>query len=1134
MADMNAEEAFLKSMKDMADAEAVQYNAVGSNGKQTESTSSDEYDPAQAVPENFSHSTQDPIVFPGAVKQNPTLQSHYQSSSTTSNLAATGSQDQAVDEDDGRSQSRSMSGSSSTSSTPMNIQTNSVPSQVDMPEEFVAEESASLQSPHDAAVTSQALTSSAIRSPSSVSNSAAQHVPSQTHVLIESPSNVVQNGVVHTVPDENTTTAALPESGLDMQTEPTTEALLENSSLPNPETKTSNTIQNETAPAMLMPKARLPHDRIGILEDRIQEDPRGDMDAWLSLIDEFRKRGKLDEARATYERFFVMFPAAAEQWVAYAQMENESHQLHAVDRILNKTLLSLPNLRLWSTYLDHVRRLNDITRDTAGNARQVITQAYEVALDNIGIDKDSGFLWQEYIQFLKSRPGNVGGTTWQEQQKMDQLRKAYQQAIKVPTQATQALWKEYDQFEMSINKITGRKFLQEESPAYMTARSSYIALSNITRNLRRTTLPILPPALGFDGDREYAEQLDIWKQWIQWEKDDPLVLKDGKEEERKQWRDRVIFVYKQAVMAMRFWPEMWFDAANFCFQNEMEQIGNEFLSQGINANPESCLLAFKRADRIELTTLNEEGDDGIARRGAAVREPYDKVLDALYDLATRTKSRETQEIAKVEAQYATAMDEQSKSKSDDDDENADEEAVENDERRKKAQLEAIRGVTAMQITILHKTITFAWITLMRAMRRVQGKGKVGDKVGGSRQIFTDARKRGRLTHDIYVASAMIEYHCYEPEATKKIFERGLKLFPEDEGFALEYIKHLMMTNDHINARVIFETVVNKLTSKPETLQRAKPLYAFFHDFESKYGELTQIIKLEKRMKEHFPDDPMLSHFSQRFAQTGFDPTAIRPIISPATQTRPKAGQSHEPSLPGQGSPILRTGQSAASPKRALPLDDSDNDTERPRKLARGESPLKGAAGRRLEQQKRNQQSQGPPQFDQMLLQPPPPTLPAAITHVLSNLPRASHYPIHPRFIPEKVVEHVRAMNLQSAKRVQQVGSSQQRPPPSMPPQPPQQVAPPMPQPVHQHPPSMPPMPQMGMPNPYSGGYSNFPNNHPAPSFLPQQQQQHFPASPSNPSFPGQNGQSLGHGSLTHGAGYAYGQGAPGQYYPYAR
>jgi cleavage stimulation factor subunit 3 len=60
----------------------------------------------------------------------------------------------------------------------------------------------------------------------------------------------------------------------------------------------------------IVPKARLPHDRVGILEDRIAEDPRGDVDAWLSLISEHRKRNKLGDARATYDRFFQVFPAA--------------------------------------------------------------------------------------------------------------------------------------------------------------------------------------------------------------------------------------------------------------------------------------------------------------------------------------------------------------------------------------------------------------------------------------------------------------------------------------------------------------------------------------------------------------------------------------------------------------------------------------------------------------------------------------------------------------------------------------------------------------------------------------------------------------------------------------------------------
>jgi cleavage stimulation factor subunit 3 len=64
------------------------------------------------------------------------------------------------------------------------------------------------------------------------------------------------------------------------------------------------------AAGLNVPKARLPLDRVGILEDRIKEDPRGDIDAWLSLISEHRKRNKIEDARAVYERFFKVFPSA--------------------------------------------------------------------------------------------------------------------------------------------------------------------------------------------------------------------------------------------------------------------------------------------------------------------------------------------------------------------------------------------------------------------------------------------------------------------------------------------------------------------------------------------------------------------------------------------------------------------------------------------------------------------------------------------------------------------------------------------------------------------------------------------------------------------------------------------------------
>lgn len=326
----------------------------------------------------------------------------------------------------------------------------------------------------------------------------------------------------------------------------------------------------------------------------------------------------------------------------------------------------------------------------------------------------------------------------------------------------------------------------------MTARSSNTELQNITRDLQRTTLPRLPPALGFDGDFEFAKQLDVWKRWTQWENDDPLVLK---QEDAAAYKARILYVYKQALMALRFWPEMWFDASEFCFQNGLETEGNDFLTQGVAANPESCLLAFKRADRLEITTSNEEGEESAKRRGMAVREPYDKVLDALYDLITKTKAREAQAIARIEEQYANQNSTLQSASDPDGDDDLDDADTDAKEAAKKAQVEAVQNVNGVQVRLLSRTVSFAWIALMRAMRRVQGKGKVGDAVGGSRQIFTDARKRGRLTSDVYVASALLEHHCYKDPAATKIFERGMKLFPDDENFALEYLKHLIAVND---------------------------------------------------------------------------------------------------------------------------------------------------------------------------------------------------------------------------------------------------------------------------------------------------------------------------------------------------
>lgn len=135
-------------------------------------------------------------------------------------------------------------------------------------------------------------------------------------------------------------------------------------------------------------------------------------------------------------------------------MELQLDNFLAVEAIFNKALLTVPSVQLWSVYLNYIRRRNDLTNDITGIARTTVSQAYDFVLGTVGIDKDSGKIWQEYIQFIRSAPGQIGGNSWQDQQKMDLMRKAYQRAICVPMSSVNILWKEYDQFEMSLNKMT--------------------------------------------------------------------------------------------------------------------------------------------------------------------------------------------------------------------------------------------------------------------------------------------------------------------------------------------------------------------------------------------------------------------------------------------------------------------------------------------------------------------------------------------------------------------------------------------------------------------------------------------------------------------------------------------------------
>lgn len=99
-----------------------------------------------------------------------------------------------------------------------------------------------------------------------------------------------------------------------------------------------------------------------------------------------------------------------------------------------------------------MRRINPNITEQKG--RETVRQAYEFALQHVGHDMESGQIWKDYVDFLKAAMDSR--TTWDAQQKMDALRSVYHRAVAVPLDNVEALWRELDQYENSLNKITVR------------------------------------------------------------------------------------------------------------------------------------------------------------------------------------------------------------------------------------------------------------------------------------------------------------------------------------------------------------------------------------------------------------------------------------------------------------------------------------------------------------------------------------------------------------------------------------------------------------------------------------------------------------------------------------------------------
>lgn len=505
-----------------------------------------------------------------------------------------------------------------------------------------------------------------------------------------------------------------------------------------------------------------------------------------------------------------------------------------MEKIFAECLKPFGNVRMWRFYLKYVLLCNapgtgiDCERSAIeGNveekeqiSRQTISKAYELALGSVGTDYGAMPIYRDYLNFVTDWKCN---SLYEQQVQMDNTRKIYHRALIVPMDGLEALWGSYDTYENGLNKLTAKKMLADKSPAYMTARSAARELQLILTRLDRDDYALDPQEM---PQEMAAWKFEEWNGWVEWEKKNTLILPPA------ALHQRIVYSYKVSLsVALRLFPEAWFNYSRYLISIGKKDEAEGILRSATEILPASSLIAFALIDLIEPTTPPVDA--------SATSEPDKKVTECKVIFEKLIETSQTRiDQPSLDATGQVKLDE-----------DQDEEAC-------------------RQQSKWTEQYSLAWINYMNWSRRVEG-------INGARAVFSRCRKLTSINHAVFIAAAKMEYFCKRDfSIASKIFELGMGRFASNGEYVLEYLRHLLQSNDEQNSRALFERA---LQSVPPSLALLE-IWKCYLEHIFMFGDMATIRQLTTRFQEAYPDQ-LISHnlsvFSRQYSYNEITPVVDR-------------------------------------------------------------------------------------------------------------------------------------------------------------------------------------------------------------------------------------------------------------------
>jgi cleavage stimulation factor subunit 3 len=205
----------------------------------------------------------------------------------------------------------------------------------------------------------------------------------------------------------------------------------------------------------------------------------------------------------------------------------------------------------------------------------------------MGLDLSSKDIWTSYIRFLQTAPEIPDAD------KVASIRKVYHRALLLPIANLETLFSEYKQWEHKLNVAFAEATIKELMPKHQHAK---ICAAERKKRFMLARPPGLQRSACPPSEKHQARDFDHIRQWrecISYEQKNPQHL------ERPALKARVVFAFKQALLTLRHYPDLWLEYAGWCTENSYPEDAEKIMDEAVEAMPSSLLMQLMRAQQLE-------------------------------------------------------------------------------------------------------------------------------------------------------------------------------------------------------------------------------------------------------------------------------------------------------------------------------------------------------------------------------------------------------------------------------------------------------------------------------------------------------------------------------------------------------